>query len=86
MIFSKPSQNLPRCQRGGSMGGAAAQNPDTLDLQTRAVFEAIGTSPVDPDTVADHAGLPAAAVQRSLLDLELKGFVARDPSGLYYRI
>jgi DNA processing protein len=67
-------------------GGAAAQDPDTLDLQTRAVYEAIGTSPVDPDTVAGHAGLPAAAVQRSLFDLELKGFVARDQSGFYYRI
>jgi predicted Rossmann fold nucleotide-binding protein DprA/Smf involved in DNA uptake len=58
---------------------------DDLDLQALAVLDAIGTSPTDPDAVADHAGLPAAAVQRALLELELKGFVARDLSGFYYR-
>ncbi|MEJ2719747.1 MAG: DNA-processing protein DprA [bacterium] len=66
----------------GIAGPAAA----ALGAQAQAVFEALGSSPVDCDTVARHAGLPAAAVQRTLLELELKGMIARDASGFYYRI
>ncbi|UCG51563.1 MAG: helix-turn-helix domain-containing protein [Candidatus Latescibacterota bacterium] len=58
----------------------------TLTEHGRAVLDALSSSPTDPDTVAAHAGLPVAAVQRSLLELELRGFVERDPSGFYYRV
>jgi DNA processing protein len=50
-----------------------------------SILEALGSSGVDVDTVSRHAELPPAAVQRALLELELRGLVEREPSGLYYR-
>jgi predicted Rossmann fold nucleotide-binding protein DprA/Smf involved in DNA uptake len=51
----------------------------------RAVFDVLGSAPIDPDTVARHLGLAASAVQRLLLELEMRGVVERDRSGLYYK-
>ncbi len=59
--------------------------PD-LPGNTRGVFDALGSSPADPDSIARHLGLSASEVLQALLDLEMKGLVDREPSGLYVRL
>jgi DNA processing protein len=49
------------------------------------VLEALSSSPVDPDTLALHVQKPVATVQRLLLELEMRGLVARDAAGGYHR-
>jgi DNA processing protein len=44
---------------------------------------ALGPTPSDPDTLARHAGLEAAEVQRLLLHLEMAGRAERDALGRY---
>jgi DNA processing protein len=56
-----------------------------LTIEASLVLDALGSSPVDVDAIARHMDMSAAAVLRSLLDLELRGFVEREASGLYYR-
>lgn len=44
---------------------------------------ALGTTPVDPDELAEQSGLDAATVQRLLFHLELAGRAERDALGRY---
>ncbi len=53
--------------------------------EARAIFDVLSSAPIDPDTVVRHLGLTASVVQRSLLELEMRGVVERDRSGLYYK-
>ncbi len=59
--------------------------PD-LPGNTRGVLDSLGSSPADPDSIARHLELPVSEVLQALLDLEMKGLVDREPSGLYVRI
>lgn len=61
-------------ERGTEIGAAA-----------RVVLEALGVTPTDVDTLSHHLELPVAALQAILIDLEVKGVVARDLMGAYYR-
>jgi len=77
-----------RAQPDGSLqggAGAAATGTAGLSGEARSVFDALSESPVDTDSLTQHLGLSAAATQRLLLDLELRGLVERDREGLYYR-
>ena len=59
--------------------------PPGLSDEARRVLDALGSSPVDTDSLAQHLEMSAAVIQRSLLELELRGLVERDRSSLYYR-
>lgn len=73
---------------GGGRGGTRPARGFETSLTGEAldVFEALGTIPADPDTLARHLDQPVVNVQRILLDLEVNGLVARDLVGGYYRI
>jgi DNA processing protein len=58
--------------------------PPDLPEGARAVLEALGSGPVDIDTLARHVGLDAPCLQALLLELELRGFVERDLSDAYH--
>jgi DNA processing protein len=68
--------------------GSVGVSPDTSDLSADAqsVLQAVGADATDVDTIARHSGQGAAIVQRVLLDLEIRGVVARDRSGFYYTV
>ena len=53
---------------------------------TRAVFEALGTAAIDPDTLAEALDKPVTIIHRMLLDLEMRGLIGRDSMGGYYRL
>lgn len=55
-----------------------------LSADALAVLEAVGSSPVDVDSLSRHLGLEAGVVLGLLLDLELRGLVDRDASGAYH--
>jgi DNA processing protein len=60
--------------------------PDpALDQELQALLTALGHDPVDVDSLAQRAGLDAAAVIARLLTLELGGSVERLPGGLFQR-
>lgn len=54
--------------------------------QGERILDALGFSPVAPDTLAERCGLDAAAVSAELLSLELDGLVESLPGGLYRRL
>ena len=51
----------------------------------RAVFDALGFTPLDMDTVITHTGLAVADVACQLTLLELEGYVVKSGLGLYVR-
>jgi DNA processing protein len=65
--------------------GALDVMPRELSDDARRVLDALGSSPVDTDTLAHHLELSAPMIQRLLLELELRGLIERDRSGLYYK-
>jgi DNA processing protein len=71
-----------RDSAGGTPGISGSADPG-LSEEASAILDALGSSPVDADALARHVEMPAATVQRSLLELELKGLVEREASGLY---
>ncbi len=85
-----PGENGTAAGDGGARAlgetlGRGRPDEAGLTAEASSVLNALGSSPVDVDAIARHMEMPAAAVQRSLLDLELRGFVEREASGLYYR-
>ncbi len=56
-----------------SKGERAAESIDVAAVgrsdEARGVLDALGASPVDPDSLTQHLGMSAAATQRSLRDL-----------------
>lgn len=64
--------------------GGGQDNAAGLAGAARAIFDALGGAPSDPDALAAHVGKPVSEVQRVLLDLEIRGLVARDATGSYY--
>jgi predicted Rossmann fold nucleotide-binding protein DprA/Smf involved in DNA uptake len=64
-------------------GGAATSS---LAGRERTVVDALGGAAADADAIAAHSGLAVTDVQRLLLDLEMRGFVARDSTGAYYAV
>jgi DNA processing protein len=57
-----------------------------IDARSRALLDALGHDPCDPDTLAARCGLSAAEIAASLTQLELEGRIAPLPGGLYQRI
>jgi DNA processing protein len=77
--------------RGSSPGGRRdrTRTPDAAgDIQPmeQAVLDALGASGADPDALSRHLQRPVSDLQRVLFDLEMQGVVARDASGMYYRL
>ncbi|MFQ5510574.1 MAG: DNA-processing protein DprA [Candidatus Krumholzibacteriia bacterium] len=56
-----------------------------LGTEEAAVLDALGGSPTEPDAVARRLNTDVARVQSLLLELEIRGAVARDALGMYYR-
>jgi DNA processing protein len=64
---------------------AAAEAP-ALDPEYATLLDAIGFDPVPVDVLVATCGLTPAEVSSMLLQLELRGFVASSPGGLYNRL
>jgi DNA processing protein len=75
---------------GGPHGSTVAEGlfpaAGAMSEEARMVFGALGKTPTDPDTLAEHVRRDVPLVQRVLLDLEMRGMVARDAGGAYYRL
>ena len=63
---------------------SAAVNP--LDDDYRQLLAAIGDEPAGVDSLVERCGLTAEVVSSMLLILELEGYVAAVPGGLYCRL
>jgi len=57
-----------------------------LDDDYRRLLAAMGDAPAGVDLLVDRCGLTAEAVSSMLLILELEGYVAAVPGGLYCRL
>ena len=57
-----------------------------LDDQYQLLLDQLGSAPVAVDTLVERCGLTADAVSSMLLILELHGYVAAKPGGLYFRV
>ncbi|MDS4039826.1 MAG: DNA-processing protein DprA [Candidatus Competibacter sp.] len=68
---------------GTPPAGAA---PDRLDDDYRQLLAAIGDGPAGVDLLVERCGLTAEVVSSMLLILELEGYVAAVPGGLYCRL
>jgi DNA processing protein len=60
--------------------------PAGLSTKAKQVYDVLGGAPVDVDAVAAHVGKAVDAIQPVLLDLEMRGLIARDTTGAYYRV
>ena len=65
---------------------AAPSSSTPLDEEYRRLLAAMGDEPVGIDLLADRCGLTAEALSSMLLILELEGYVAAIPGGLYGRL
>ncbi len=65
---------------------AAASPSATLDEEYHQLLAAMGDQPVGIDLLVDRCGLTAEALSSMLLILELEGYVAAIPGGLYGRL
>ncbi|MCD2167584.1 DNA-processing protein DprA [Comamonas koreensis] len=73
-----PTESKPKDARG-----AAAISASTED---QGLLQALGFDPVDLDSLCSRTGIDIASLQIQLLELELKGQVARLPGGLFQRL
>jgi len=64
---------------------AAAQSPELADDYMQ-LLESMGYSHTSVDMLVETSGLTPAVVSSMLLQLELKGFIASCPGGLYNRL
>jgi DNA processing protein len=64
----------------------SAPTPVVLDEEYRHLLAAMGDEPVGIDLLVDRCGLTAEALSSMLLILELEGYVAAMPGGLYGRL
>jgi DNA processing protein len=62
-----------------SVAVAAPEGPES------ALLQALGHDPVGLDALQARTGLPTPELQAELLTLELEGWVARLPGGLFQR-
>jgi len=67
-----------------SLTTATTEAPE-LDAEYQRLLEALGNEPVSVDELVGRCGLTAETVSSMLLILELQGFVAAAPGGLYSR-
>jgi DNA processing protein len=76
---------------GGARRGAASPAteleaaPDNADPRFAALLQALGHDPVTLDALMARTGCSASELSALLLELELRGEVARLPGGLYQR-
>ena len=66
--------------------GAAPDVAPKLDPEYNRLLESIGFDPVAVDALVETCGLTPAEVSSMLLQLELQGYVASSPGGLYNRL
>ncbi|MBE2293668.1 MAG: DNA-protecting protein DprA, partial [Phycisphaerales bacterium] len=59
---------------------------ETLDEEYRQLLMAMGDEPLAIDSLVERCGLTAEVVSSMLLILELEGYVAAVPGGLYCRL
>ena len=64
----------------------AAASSEALDEEYRQLLVAMGDEPVSIDLLVDRCGLTAEALSSMLLILELQGYAAAIPGGLYSRL
>ena len=62
------------------------ETPSALDADYRQLLEGMGSEPASVDLLVERCGLTAEAVSSMLLILELQGYVAAVPGGLYSRL
>ena len=80
----------------GSAAPAPAAEPAPVDTpgaeastdkkEDQGLLQALGFDPVDLDSLCSRTGIDIASLQIQLLELELKGQVARLPGGLFQRL
>ncbi len=72
----------------GSEPSTTAPPPasEVLDEDYRQLLAAMGDGPLAVDSLVEHCGLTAEVVSSMLLILELEGYVAAVPGGLYCRL
>ena len=79
----------------GSLAGACMPPPATAKASTRPqqlgdeylqLLDAIGFDPTSVDQLVERSRLTPAEVSSMLLQLELSGYIASSPGGLYNRL
>ena len=65
------------------MPGSHAAMPDNPE---GVLLDLLGSAPLNADDVVRHSTMSARVVQSTLVDLEMRGLVRRDPSGGYVRV
>jgi DNA processing protein len=76
------SCSLPETPRVGQANDTTLKlDPDYVQL-----LDSIGYDPITIDAMVKTTGLTAAEVSSMLLQLEMNGFLASSPGGLYYRL
>ncbi|GAB2808540.1 DNA-processing protein DprA [Comamonas piscis] len=65
---------------------ATETTPGPAVPEEPGLLQALGFDPVDLDTLCSRTGIDIASLQIQLLELELKGQVARLPGGLFQRL
>lgn len=60
--------------------------PSSTGTEDSALLRALGFDPVDLDSLCSRSGIDIASLQIQLLELELKGQVARLPGGMFQRL
>lgn len=77
-------------QAGLDLGAAAAvaatATPAPAPAPAHPILDALGFDPMGLDTLSARTGLDAASLQAQLLELELEGWVASQPGGLFQRV
>ncbi len=73
---------------GGEAETSTTTSPalETLDEDYRQLLAAMGDGPLAVDSLVEQCGLTAEVVSSMLLILELEGYVAAVPGGLYCRL
>ena len=72
-------------RRGASPATELEAAPDNADPRFAALLQALGHDPVTLDALMARTGCSASELSALLLELELRGEVARLPGGLYQR-
>ena len=76
----RPFALRPLAQKGLDYRAPAA-SPDTSEAERRIVADLLSPTPVSVDEIIRQSGLPPAAVQTVLLELELAGRLERHAGG-----
>ncbi|MEE9270107.1 MAG: DNA-processing protein DprA [Candidatus Krumholzibacteria bacterium] len=77
-----------RARASRPWGGPAASGGRVqagLSAEANAILDVVGGHHADPDAVARHLKTSVARVQAILLELEIRGVVARDAMGMYHK-